>query len=385
MLIERQRDDRMSTATMRFLFAIIVAFSTQTLSQAFVSLNPRSVIRHRQGLGKHDVVVALQLSASADSSIIPETHGLPPHTFAGMVEHAMVEKFGEDPARRVIQSWRLLEMGYEHQEFLGHGDPQTSDTHQHAHSYVPGLKAQPFYDIENHGWCRKLANKYKDIQREFKQVTSDMENLQRQGNNVWASALTEDASSYGAGWKTLVLMDRGIWDPTNTNLFPKTAKAVRDSGAPVTEVFFASMQPHSDIQPHSDFTNFVVTCHLGLDIPESGNNKCRLTIGDETRQWINGQVMLFDTSIRHRAINEADETRYILMLRVWHPDLTPVECQALQFIYDSLALPGLVSTDATERSEAERQLNAFKQFPLVKTGSVGFGGVPGTSKKKKIK
>ena len=297
----------------------------------------------------------------------------------------MIEKFGKDAARRVIQSWRLLEMGYEHQEFLGQGDPETSDNHQHAHSYVPGLKAHTFYDIENHVWCGKLANKYNDIKKEFNQVTSDMATLERQGNNVWASALTEDASSYGTGWKTLVLMDRGIWDHTNANLFPRTAKAVRDSGAPVTEVFFASMQPHTDIQPHSDFTNFVVTCHLGLDIPESGNNKCRLTIGDETRQWINGEVMLFDTSIRHRAINEADETRYILMLRVWHPDLTLLECQALQFIYDCLALPGLVSPDPTERLEAERELNLFKQFPLPKSGSVGFGQASGSSKKKKIK
>jgi Aspartyl/Asparaginyl beta-hydroxylase len=320
--------------------------------------------------------------------IIPETQPLAPHTFAGMVEQALIERYGGDkkgdhdmPIRRVIESWRLIDKDYVHHEFLGSGDPAESSCHQEAHSFVPGLKAQEFYDIKNYPWCQKLAKKYKGIKEEFKAVTSDMSKLTKEGNNVWASALTDDASSYGTGWKTLVLMDRGIWDPINANLFPRASMAIRDSGAPVTEAFFASMQPMSSIAPHSDFTNFVVTCHLGLDIPDSGLNKCRLTIGDETRQWINGEVMLFDTSVIHEAINEADQTRYILMLRVWHPELTPIEKEALQFIYDCLALPNLVSQDPAERLQAETQLQSMKLFPVSgRYKGSGFGN-SGTAKK----
>lgn len=348
-----------------------------TLSHGFVVIVPQSSTTTSTS---HQ-----SLQMSTQSVPLPETRPLHPHTFAGMVEQGISERFGSEEADRVIQSWRLLEMDYEHKEFVGdnnNDNPEESLCHQHAHSYVPGLKAKQFYDIEEYEWCGKLAGKYKQLKREFTKVTSDMAKLEQDGNNVWASALTDDASSYGTGWRTLVLMDRGIWDPTNANLFSKTAKAVRDSGAPVTEVFFASMQPHSDIQPHSDFTNFVVTSHLGLDIPESGNNKCRLTIGDETRQWIDGELMMFDTSIQHAAINESDQTRYILMLRVWHPDLTVVERSALQFIYDCLALPDLVSTDATARFQAELQLKAMKQFPTTagQTSGGGFGG--GTNNKK---
>ena len=362
----------------------VQSIATLALSHGFLITAPArpsaSVPFHRQ------VELKINKALLSTALTLPETSPLAPHTFGGMVELGIIERFGEEAANRVLQSWRLLEMGYEHKEFIGEGDPETSACHQHAHSYVPGLNAQPFYPVDDHAWCGKLATKYKDIKREFSKVTSDMAKLEREGNNVWASALTQDASSYGTGWKTLVLMDRGIWDPTNTILFSRTAKAVRDSGAPVTEVFFASMEPHSAIQPHSDFTNFVVTSHLGLEIPESGSNKCRLTIGDETRQWINGEVMLFDTSIRHEAINESDQTRFILMLRVWHPDLTQLERDALQFIYDCLALPGLVSPDAKERFEAELQLKTLKQFPtLAKTTHGGFGGSVDASKKNKGK
>jgi Aspartyl/Asparaginyl beta-hydroxylase len=97
-------------------------------------------------------------------------------------------------------------------------------------------------------------------------------------------------------------MNRGIWDPVNVNLFPVTAKAISDARVPAVEVFFASMKPHTDIKPHSDFTNFVLTSHLAIEIPYSGENKCRLYVGDTEKQWINGEVMIFDTSILQGAM-----------------------------------------------------------------------------------
>ena len=233
---------------------------------------------------------------------LPPTHPSPPHTFAGLVEQAILERYRN--VDRVLESWRLLELGYQHKLFLGEEDETSSESpmlYQECHSYVPGLTIQPFWDVDSTTWAQKLKAKYPVILKEFQKATANKEQLQQQGNHIWTGALTEDASSYGVGWKTLVLMDRGVWDPVNVALFPKTAQAVRDAGVPAVEVFFASMEPHSKIQPHSDFTNFVLTSHLALDIPYSGTNQCRLTIADQTREWINGDVMLFDTSLFHRS------------------------------------------------------------------------------------
>ena len=173
------------------------------------------------------------------------------------------------------------------------------------------------------------------------------------------------------------------------NLFPKAAKAVHDSGVPVTEVFFASMEGPSSIKKHSDFTNFVLTSHLALEIPCNGQNKCRLTIADETREWINGEVMAFDTSLLHDAVNESDEMRYILMMRIWHPDLTPVEREALQFTYDCLEQPGLVSPDPGERYMTETLVENQRSFPKLETKAMsaaeGFGAKRGNKAKKNKK
>ena len=324
---------------------------------------------------------------------IPSTEPPASHTFVGKVENALTAKYGSEETQRVIQSWRLLDKEYEHREYFGPTDSdgdteisaEESNCYQYAHSYVPGLTCKPFWDINDQEtplpWATKLQKSYKQIRKEFLSVTSDMKALTQEGNNIWAGALTEEAGGYGEGWSTLVLKDRGMWDEVNCNLFPKTAKAVEQSGIPATEVFFASMKPHTDIKLHSDFTNFVLTSHLALDIPDNGNNKCRLSIGDETRQWINGEVMVFDTSIMHDAINEADQTRYILMFRLWHPDLSEVEREALQFIYDCLSVPELLDDDDNVRVAAEKQIEQLRTFPRLKAATTGFGGGGGSAKK----
>lgn len=321
------------------------------------------------------------------ASELPDIHTpLSPNTFAGMVERGLLERFNEKDIQRVLASWRLLDKDYYHKEYVGEaGKEDESDMVQECHSYVPELSIQPFWNEKDFDWAAYLESKYPEIRKEFDTVNSDMKKLKEEGNNIWAGALTEDASSYGEGWKTLVLMNRGRWDPVNVNLFPKTAKAVHDSGIPATEVFFASMSGPSEIKKHTDFTNFVLTSHLAVDIPYSGENKCRITVGDETREWINGKVMVFDTSLIHDAVNDSDQMRYILMFRLWHPDLTQTERDALQYTYDCLEIPGLVSDNAEERFMAEEIAKSVRAFPALQSKTKGSGFGESKSKGKKLK
>ena len=135
-----------------------------------------------------------------------------PGTFSGQVEQALVNKFDESKIERVIQSWRLLEMDYEHREFVGSQQSpplnedvdQTSRCYQHAPSYVPGLKAVAWWDeSEELDWVKSLSKSYPAIRKEFMSVMSNPDKLQSEGNNIWAGALTEDAGSYGVSIKLL--------------------------------------------------------------------------------------------------------------------------------------------------------------------------------------
>lgn len=103
-----------------------------------------------------------------------------------------------------------------------------------------------------------------------------------------------------------------------------------------SEVFFAKQAPHTGIAPHTDWTNFILTAHLALIVPEG---ECVMKVGDHEQSWVEGKGMIMDTSFIHSTRNDTDGTRYVLITRFWHPGLDRVERRALQFIFDCLDDP----------------------------------------------
>jgi aspartyl/asparaginyl beta-hydroxylase (cupin superfamily) len=95
----------------------------------------------------------------------------------------------------------------------------------------------------------------------------------------------------------------GKWMPI---VFPITAQTLHDAKVPARDIMFEILPPHDSKSRHTDRDNYVLTSHLAIDVTYSGENKCRLTVGDTEEQWINGEILLFDSSIYHTAVNDAD-------------------------------------------------------------------------------
>jgi len=100
---------------------------------------------------------------------------------------------------------------------------------QQANSYIEGLEPIPFHEVEDHPWMVELEKHAETIRKEF--ILSQARDLSR-GNRIWEMALTKDALAYGPDWRTLVLQDRGRWEPTNTQFFPNTTKIIKSLNAP---------------------------------------------------------------------------------------------------------------------------------------------------------
>ena len=88
------------------------------------------------------------------------------------------------------------------------------------------------------------------------------------------------------------------------------------------------------------------------------------------------------------------------MMRLWHPDLTNVEKEALQFTFDCLEFDQLLSDNEEERFKAESIVDISRAFPIItddkstgngfrasiKTPEItakGFGGKKKQNKRKK--
>ena len=85
--------------------------------------------------------------------------------------------------------------------------------------------------------------------------------------------------------------------------------------------FFSALKPRTTIPPHNGATNCRLTVHLPLIVPPD----CAIRVGNHTRTWTPGQLLMFDDTIEHTAWNHSDQLRVVLIFDVWHPMLGDAE------------------------------------------------------------
>lgn len=239
------------------------------------------------------------------------------------IRSALTVKYNEPDVLRIKDCWDRFSAGKSFKKNLD----ATGEIVQTAECYVEGLTPRKFHDIKQFTWALGLQQHYREILSEVNAY--DLKQKESK-TSLWLGARDTAGASYGPEWKTLGLQDRSVWDEERMPDFPRTVQVLKDLSVPSVEVFFARQGPNSGIKPHSDKNNFIITCHLGLDVPEG---QAWIQVGDEKYYWKNGEAVIFDTSIVHCTRNDASSPRLVLLIRFWHPELTLYERDALNFIF----------------------------------------------------
>lgn len=242
------------------------------------------------------------------------------------IRSALSVKYNDAEIIRVRDCWDRFASGQSFTKTLD----TAGNVVQTAECYVDGLTPRMFHDMEQHPWALGLEKHYREI---LSEVTEYIQSQSEAKAEIWLGARDTAGALYGPEWKTLGLQDRSVWDEERIPHFPRTVQLLKDLSVPSVEVFFARQGPNSGISPHSDKNNFIITCHLGLDVPEG---QAWIQVGTEKYFWKNGKAVVFDTSIVHCTRNDADSARLVLLIRFWHPELTATERDALNFIFDYL-------------------------------------------------
>lgn len=196
--------------------------------------------------------------------------------------------------------------------------------HQPSEEYVEDLRAKPWWEPEEFEWISKLEEKSDVVIDEFAAFWNDPK-----------SSFARDSKAMdimGKGWSGVRLQRLGDWIPENCGKFPNTVTLLKELEIPlaVRGVMFARQVPGSGVSPHSDGRNFILTTHLGVDVPD----ECWMRVGEEKRVWQNGKALVLDTSFEHETGNNSRKDRIVLIIDFWHPDLTQAEQEALAFVYD---------------------------------------------------
>jgi aspartyl/asparaginyl beta-hydroxylase (cupin superfamily) len=204
--------------------------------------------------------------------------------------------------------------------------------------YYPYLAQRQFFERDEFDWVPEIEAATPVIRDEllgllnrdadFRPYVEDEANRpQRQFHH-----LNNDPS-----WSALYLWRDSVLVPEIAELCPRTVEAL--SKVPLTHigkrtpsVLFSRIEPGAHIPPHNGMLNCRVICHLPLIVPKG----CWLRVGNETREWEEGKMLIFDDSIEHEARNPTGELRIILLFDVWRLELTETERQAISTIFDAI-------------------------------------------------
>lgn len=138
-------------------------------------------------------------------------------------------------------------------------------------------------------------------------------------------------------WSALFLWKDGVEQPDIARRCPRTMQALADVPLCRIEgrtpsILFSRLTPGAKIPPHNGLINTRLICHLPLITPPG----CTFRVGNDVRDWEQGQAWAFDDTIEHEAANHSDRDRTILIFDVWKPELTAEERDLVESLFRTI-------------------------------------------------
>ncbi|XP_074550056.1 aspartyl/asparaginyl beta-hydroxylase-like isoform X2 [Halichoeres trimaculatus] len=207
---------------------------------------------------------------------------------------------------------------------LGHKRGHFASVWQRSLYNVDGLKAQPWWTPKETGYTDLV----KTLERNWKTIRDEA--LAVMDKNTGLFVPEEENLREKGEWGQYTLWQQGKKVGTACQGVPKTCalleRYTEATGCKRGQIKFSVMQPGTHVWPHTGPTNCRLRMHLGLVIPKRG---CKIRCTDQTREWEEGKVLIFDDSFEHEVWQDADSYRLIFIVDVWHPELTAYQRQTL--------------------------------------------------------
>jgi hypothetical protein len=203
--------------------------------------------------------------------------------------------------------------------------------------YFPGLPQRQFYERSEFPWLAEIEQAVPDMQAELRAVLADGQDfapyVEANGDRPRAANPLVNNPKWGAYY----FWRNGEIVTENAARCPVTMQALTHAPMPLISqrspiALWSLLKPDTHIQPHHGLLNTRLICHIPLIVPHS----CAIRVGNETRSWREGEALIFDDSFEHEAWNKSDETRVILLLEIWRPEISLDERAALTTIFETI-------------------------------------------------
>lgn len=202
----------------------------------------------------------------------------------------------------------------------------------------PGLPQVQFQPRESLPWLAAVEAAAGDIRAELDALLAEPD-LFRPYIEPRADRPNRDGMGMVSNpdWSALFLWKDGEEQPALARRCPRTMEAL--AGVPLCRVpgrtpsiLFSKLKAGARIPPHHGLINTRLICHLPLIAPP-GN---RFRVGNDAREWREGQAWAFDDTIEHEAANDSGQDRTILIFDVWKPEMTEEERALVSALFQAV-------------------------------------------------
>jgi aspartate beta-hydroxylase len=214
--------------------------------------------------------------------------------------------------------------------------------------FFPGLPAIEFFDTALFAWTPAVESAYESIKSEYlasMAAKSKLEPYISYNSDQPVAQWSELNNSLR--WSVLHLIKAGTVVEENALLCPQTLAALQQVPQPdqpgrTPVAMFSVLQPKTRIPAHVGASNARVVAHLPLIVPPD----CEYRVGNTTKQWESGRLLVFDDTIEHEAVNGSDQPRVVLIFDAWHPSLSLSERKMITAM--NVALNSVAADAASE-------------------------------------
>lgn len=202
----------------------------------------------------------------------------------------------------------------------------------------PGLPQVQFQPRETVPWLADVEAAAGDIRAELQALLAEPDLFQ-----PYIQPRQDRPNSDQAGmmanpdWSALFLWKDGEEQPDIARRCPRTMEVL--SALPLCRIpgrtpsiLFSRLTPGAKIPPHHGLINTRLICHLPVITPPG----CVFRVGNDVREWRDGQAWAFDDAIEHEAANTSDRDRIVLIFDVWKPDLTAEERDLVTALFQTI-------------------------------------------------
>jgi aspartyl/asparaginyl beta-hydroxylase (cupin superfamily) len=212
--------------------------------------------------------------------------------------------------------------------------------------YFPGLPQAPWYSREAFPWVTELESALPDMRAEIEAVLADEQILEPYVQEEARRASRGHSLLNDARWSAFHLWKAGERVEDNARRCPLIMRLLELPPIPVIErrspmALISILKPGTHIPPHHGMLNTRLICHIPLVVPDG----CRLRVGGETREVVEGRAMIFDDSFEHEAWNDGDSVRAVLLFEIWRPEISEDEKVALTAMFEAVTSYGVSSDD----------------------------------------